>query len=177
MASNLRVNKLQSDMNVLDFSAIGRVGGPIFYPPTYSGRGIKCWSLQLLFRNTILSRQCPVRLLLAVGLSGHSLGPTYFCMPGWYGGGLRFLMRLVLLVRMGSLMLAGMCLQVRKEPKEVAAEKKEEARAANAVARKEQQEQNDAKKRMKGKNKPSRRQRKKQLNIIEERTGGGTVFI
>lgn len=62
--------------------------------------------------------------------------------------------------------------QVRKEPKEVAAERKEEARAANAAARKEQQATNEAKKKMKGKNKPSRRQRKKQLNIIEERKGG-----
>ena len=61
--------------------------------------------------------------------------------------------------------------QVRKEPKEVAAERKEEARSANAAARREQQDKNDAKKRMKGKNKPSRRQRKKQLNVIEERKG------
>ncbi len=73
---------------------------------------------------------------------------------------------------------------MRKEPKQVALERKEEARAANAAARREQQEQNEGKKKMKGKNKPTRRQRKKQLNIIEERKGErqshiqcGTVFI
>ena len=60
---------------------------------------------------------------------------------------------------------------MRKEPKEVALERKEEARAANAAARREQQEQNEGKKKMKGKNKPTRRQCKKQLNIIEERKG------
>ena len=64
-------------------------------------------------------------------------------------------------------------MQVRKEPKEVACERKEEARAANVAVRKGQQEQNEAKKRMKGKNKPTRRQRKKQLNVIEERRGEG----
>ena len=57
--------------------------------------------------------------------------------------------------------------QVRKEPKEVAEEKKADAAAANEARRKEQEEKNDAKKRMKGKNKPSRRQKKKQTNIIE----------
>lgn len=66
---------------------------------------------------------------------------------------------------------------MRKEPKEVAAERKEEARAANAAARKELQAANDAKKKMKGKNKPSRRQRKKQLNIIEERKGGWSSLL
>ena len=72
-----------------------------------------------------------------------------------------------------ALMCVGCGLQVRKEPKEVALERKEEARAANAAAKKEQQEENEGKKRMKGKNKPTRRQRKKQLNIIEEHKGEG----
>lgn len=59
--------------------------------------------------------------------------------------------------------------QVRKEPKEVAEERKAEAAAANAAQRKEQEAKNEAKKRMKGKNKPSRRQKKKQTNVIEVR--------
>ncbi|EIE26391.1 WD40 repeat-like protein [Coccomyxa subellipsoidea C-169] len=58
---------------------------------------------------------------------------------------------------------------VRKEPKDVAEERKAEAAAANASRRKEQEEKNEGKKRMKGKNKPSRRQKKKQANIIEAR--------
>ncbi|KAK9916905.1 hypothetical protein WJX75_008601 [Coccomyxa subellipsoidea] len=57
--------------------------------------------------------------------------------------------------------------QVRKEPKDVAEERKAEAAAANAARRKEQEDKNESKKRMKGKNKPSRRQKKKQNNIIE----------
>lgn len=56
---------------------------------------------------------------------------------------------------------------MRKEPKEVAEERRAEAAEANAARRKEGLEKNEAKKRMKGKNKPTRRQKKKQLNIIE----------
>lgn len=59
---------------------------------------------------------------------------------------------------------------MRKEPKDVAEERKAEAAAANAARRKEQEDKNESKKRMKGKNKPSRRQKKKQNNIIEVRT-------
>jgi hypothetical protein len=65
------------------------------------------------------------------------------------------------------LVLLVLLLQVYKEPKEVAEERRAEAAEANAARRKEQQEKNESKKRMKGKNKPTRRQKKKQLNVIE----------
>jgi U3 small nucleolar RNA-associated protein 7 len=64
---------------------------------------------------------------------------------------------------------APVSLQIRKEPKEVQKERKEEAAAANRARMRKQREQNESKKKMKGKNRPSRRQKKKQLNIIQDK--------
>ena len=155
------LDKLQPDMIVLDPSSIGQARlqpplqpagahSPVQGFCALSGRQrlanaaqMACW---------IVCKQSPPSQSLAGSLhtASCSIAPMH---------------------AFGLLMLRDMWRQVRKEPKEVAVERKEEARAANAAARREQQAANDAKKRMKGKNKPSRRQRKKQLNVIEERKG------
>ena len=63
------------------------------------------------------------------------------------------------------------CMQVRKEPKEVQLERQQQTAEANRAQRQEQQDKNDSKKKMKGKNKPSKKHKKKQVNIIEEKKG------
>jgi hypothetical protein len=61
------------------------------------------------------------------------------------------------------------CLQVLKEPKDVAQQRRDEEAAANAARSAAAAAKADARTKMKGKNKPTRRQKKKQMNIIEER--------
>jgi uncharacterized protein involved in copper resistance len=60
-------------------------------------------------------------------------------------------------------------LQVLKEPKDVAQQRRDEEAAANAARSAAAAAKADARTKMKGKNKPTRRQKKKQMNIIEER--------
>ncbi|GLC43907.1 hypothetical protein PLESTB_000921800 [Pleodorina starrii] len=59
--------------------------------------------------------------------------------------------------------------RVRKEPADVARERRSEETAANAARLAAMRREAEAKAKMKGKNKPSRRHRKKQSNIIEDR--------
>ncbi|KAG2498320.1 hypothetical protein HYH03_003580 [Edaphochlamys debaryana] len=59
--------------------------------------------------------------------------------------------------------------RLRKEPGEVAAQRRQEEAAANAARLAAQRREAEDKVKMKGKNRPSKRHRKKQTNIIEER--------
>ncbi|GIL70431.1 hypothetical protein Vretimale_3566 [Volvox reticuliferus] len=59
--------------------------------------------------------------------------------------------------------------RVRKEPADVARQRREEEAAANTARLVAMRREAEAKDKMKGKNKPSRRHRKKQNNIIEDR--------
>lgn len=60
-------------------------------------------------------------------------------------------------------------LQVLKEPKDVAQQRRDEEAAANAARSAAAAAKADARTKMKGKNKPTRRQKKKQMNIIEDK--------
>lgn len=62
-----------------------------------------------------------------------------------------------------------MCLQVLKEPKDVAQQRRDEEAAANAARKAAAAAKVDERTRMKGKNRPTRRQKKKQMNIIEDK--------
>uniref|UniRef100_A0A7S3DYL9 BING4 C-terminal domain-containing protein n=1 Tax=Chloropicon laureae TaxID=464258 RepID=A0A7S3DYL9_9CHLO len=57
---------------------------------------------------------------------------------------------------------------IKLDPKEVIAQKKQQQRDAEASRLSKQREKNEAKTKMKGKNKPSKRHRKRQLNIIRD---------
>ncbi|GLI58833.1 hypothetical protein VaNZ11_000597 [Volvox africanus] len=59
--------------------------------------------------------------------------------------------------------------RVRKEPAEVARQRRQEEAAANTARRVAMRREAETKDKMKGKNRPSRRHRKKQNNIIEDR--------
>lgn len=59
--------------------------------------------------------------------------------------------------------------RVRKEPAELAKQRRGEEDAANAARVAAQRKEADAKTKMKGKNRPTRRHAKKQINIIEEK--------
>lgn len=68
-----------------------------------------------------------------------------------------------------SVSCCAVLLQVLKEPKDVAQQRRDEEAAANAARRAVAFVKADERTKMKGKNKPTRRQKKKQMNIIEER--------
>ena len=59
--------------------------------------------------------------------------------------------------------------RVRKEPAELAKQRRGEEDAANAASVAAQRKEADTKTKMKGKNRPTRRHAKKQINIIEEK--------
>lgn len=70
-------------------------------------------------------------------------------------------------------MLSPVFLQVKREPKEVAAQSRAAAMAANSARRKVQLQAADEKSKMKGKNKPSRKTARKKAamrNIVDEQT-------
>ena len=57
---------------------------------------------------------------------------------------------------------------IKLDPKQVVAQKKEQQRQAQAARVQKQRDKNESKAKMKGKNKPTKRHRKKQLNIIRD---------
>ncbi|UPR02232.1 BING4CT (NUC141) domain-containing protein [Chloropicon primus] len=57
---------------------------------------------------------------------------------------------------------------LKLDPKEIVAQKKQEQRAAIQSRTTKQREKNEAKNKMKGKNKPTKRHRKKQMNVIRD---------
>ncbi len=59
--------------------------------------------------------------------------------------------------------------RVRKEPAELAKQRRGEEEAANAARLAAQRKEADTKTKMKGRNRPTRRHAKKQINIIEEK--------
>ena len=73
--------------------------------------------------------------------------------------------------------------QIRKEPEEIADERRAMAKEANALRRKKMEEKNEGKAKMKGKNKPSRIHKKKQSNVVEAKkvsqslSTGLTAFV
>jgi len=59
--------------------------------------------------------------------------------------------------------------KVRAVPKEIQAERRQQAMEAELASRKAQRDKNEAKTKMKGKNRTSKRYRKKQLNVIDDK--------